>query len=163
VQAVVADTGPLQYLLLIDCIDLLPRLFTAVTVPAAVQAELLHPGAPRRVRDWAGTLPEWITLSTALNRDDARFRRLGPGERDALSLALILDADLVLMDDRAGVAAAVTNGLAVIGTIGVIERAARRELIDLEAAIARLMATNFRYSPQLLDALLARHGKGGTL
>jgi len=44
-------------------------------------------------------------------------------------------------------------------TRGILDRAARRELIDLAEALARLKATNFRYQPKLLDALLARHGK----
>jgi predicted nucleic acid-binding protein len=37
VRVVVADTGPLHYLVLIGQIDLLPRLFTAVTVPMVVR------------------------------------------------------------------------------------------------------------------------------
>jgi hypothetical protein len=32
-------------------------------------------------------------------------------------------------------------------------------MIDLEAVVARLRATNFRYRPEMLDALLARHGR----
>jgi hypothetical protein len=50
-------TGPLQYLVLIGAIDVVPRLFEAVTIPAVVQAELLHPVAPAVVRAWAGTPP----------------------------------------------------------------------------------------------------------
>lgn len=47
---VVADTGPLHYLILIGQIDLLPRLFGAVAVPITVAGELRHPGAPVAVR-----------------------------------------------------------------------------------------------------------------
>jgi predicted nucleic acid-binding protein len=61
------------------------------------------------------------------------------------------------MDDRQGVAAASAVGLRVIGTIGVLDRAALRGLIDLPAVVARLRETNFRYRPELLDALLAQH------
>jgi NAD(P)-dependent dehydrogenase (short-subunit alcohol dehydrogenase family) len=38
-------------------------------------------------------------------------------------------------------------------------RPARPELIDLADTFARLKATNFRYQPKLLDAVLAEHGK----
>jgi predicted nucleic acid-binding protein len=46
------------------------------------------------------------------------------------------------MDDRQGVAVASAAGLRVIGTIGVLDRAALRGLIDLPAAVARLRETN---------------------
>jgi predicted nucleic acid-binding protein len=48
-----------------------------------------------------------------------------------LALARALSADLVLMDDRAGVAVAHQFGFAVTGTLGVLDLAARRGLIDL--------------------------------
>jgi predicted nucleic acid-binding protein len=79
----------------------------------------------------------------------------------ALTLARALGADLVLIDDRAGVAVARRRGFTVTGTLGVLDLAARRGLIELGGAIARLKATNFRYRPEILDALLAQHrGEG---
>jgi len=81
---------------------------------------------------------------------------LDDGERAAVALAQSLRAELILMDDRAAVAAALALGFEVIGTLGVLGRGAARGLIDLSEAIARLKATNFRYRPEVLDALLAR-------
>ena len=49
---------------------------------------------------------------------------LDPGEREAILLALFIEADLVLMDDREGVEVARRVGLAVTGTIGILDRAA---------------------------------------
>jgi predicted nucleic acid-binding protein len=63
------------------------------------------------------------------------------------------------MDDRAGIAIARQQGFAVTGTLGVL--AARRGLIDLGVAFARLKATNFRTRPKIMAALLAQHSKGG--
>ena len=40
---VVADTSPLCYLVLIDCIDLLPNLYDKVIIPPAVFNELSAP------------------------------------------------------------------------------------------------------------------------
>jgi predicted nucleic acid-binding protein len=49
----------------------------------------------------------------------------------------------------------------VIGTLGVLDLAALRGLIDIEDAFARLRATNFRYRPEIMDALVAQHrGRG---
>lgn len=156
-RVVVADTGPLQYLVLLDQIDLLPTLFTGVTVPTEVRAELSHVAAPDSVRRWAANPPAWLVIASAPASDDPRLGRLGAGEAAAITLARSLQADLVLMDDRAGVAAARAKGLDVIGTVGILDRAAARRLIDIADAVARLRATNFRIRPALLEALLADH------
>jgi predicted nucleic acid-binding protein len=155
VQVVVADTGPLHYLVLIGQIGLLPELFTAVTVPMVVRHELLHPNTPRSVCDWASDPPPWLTVATVSAHEEQALRGLDAGESAAIALALALKADLMLMDDRAAVAVARELGLAVVGTIGILDLAARRKLIDVVDAVARLKATNFRYRPSLLDALLA--------
>ena len=49
------------------------------------------------------------------------------------------------------------RGLAVTGTLGVLDLAARRGLIDLAAAFERLKTTTFYYRQGLLEVLLARH------
>jgi predicted nucleic acid-binding protein len=82
---------------------------------------------------------------------------LDRGEHDALLLALETKADLVLMDERDGVEEAARLGLTVTGTLGVLDRAAEKELVDLPSALNRLRATNFRASPALLEELLAAH------
>ena len=86
---------------------------------------------------------------------------LDAGERAALALAVALKADLVLMDDRACVAVARQHGFAVTGTVGVLDLAARRGMIDLADAFTRLKATSFRYRPEILDAVLAQRKRSG--
>jgi predicted nucleic acid-binding protein len=73
------------------------------------------------------------------------------GQRAAIALAL------AVKDDREGVGIALCRGLVVTGTLGVLDLAARRGLIDLAAAFERLKTTAFYYRQGLLDALLARH------
>ena len=80
---VVADTGPLHHLSSIGCIDVLPGLFAAVTIPDAVRAELLHPGAPRSVREWASDPPAWLLVRVAPGGGDPSDK-LDAGERAAL-------------------------------------------------------------------------------
>jgi predicted nucleic acid-binding protein len=57
VRAVVSDTGPLHYLVLIEKIEILPRLFTTVLVPLSVRAELDRPETPASVRAWVAEPP----------------------------------------------------------------------------------------------------------
>jgi len=49
---VVADTGPLDYLVLTGDIELLPKLFGRVLLPQVVRDELANAEAPQAVRDW---------------------------------------------------------------------------------------------------------------
>jgi predicted nucleic acid-binding protein len=162
-RIVVADTGPLQYLVIIGHIDILPRLFESVTIPAAVQTEMLHPGAPQAVRTWAGAPPSWLAVAPGVPDSDATLQKLDAGERAAIMLALAMKAELVLMDDRAGFAAAVAKGLRITGTLGVLDLAARSGLVDLEAAFEQLKATNFRRPPAIFEAMLAAwHKERGT-
>jgi predicted nucleic acid-binding protein len=156
-RLVVADTGPINYLVLIDAIGVLPKLFERVFVPAAVHAELIDAEAPAGVRTWIAHAPEWLEVRPNPESDNSLDEStLDEGERAAIALARAISADLVLMDDRAGVAVARQHGLAVTGTLGVLELAARRGLIDLPSALTRLKSTNFRYPPEIVDALLAR-------
>jgi predicted nucleic acid-binding protein len=159
VRAAVADTSPLNYLVLIGAIDVLPRLFEAVIVPGAVKAELLHVRAPAAVRRWAAAPPLWLRVAHALPPAGAGLDHLDAGERAVIALALSLQPDFVLIDERAGVAAARAQGLEVLGTLGLLDRAARAGLIDLGGAVAALKATNFHARQSLFDALLARHQK----
>lgn len=155
---VVADTGPLHYLVLTGDVALLPKLFECVLVPQAVWDELANPEAPQAVRDWIAHAPGWLDVRPVdPEDDDVTVVKLDQGERAAIALALAVKAELVLMDDREGVGTARDRGLAVTGTLGVLDLAARGGLIDLAAAFERLKTTTFYYRQGLLDALLARH------
>jgi predicted nucleic acid-binding protein len=57
---VVADTTPLQYLILIQYEHILPALYGEVVVPPAVIEELSRDETPQAVRDWLKSAPEWL-------------------------------------------------------------------------------------------------------
>ena len=153
-RLVVADTSPIFYLLSIDLIDVLPQLFGKIFVPDAVHKELCHPAAPLAVREWAAHPPDWMEVTEVSVSNDTALQSLDDGERAAISLAELLHADLILMDERKGTSAALSKGFEVTGTLGVLDLAARRGLVNLSEAFARLKTTNFRYPPKIMDALL---------
>ena len=66
----------------------------------------------------------------------------------------LFKAHLILIDDRKGAAVAVNKGFETTGTLGILDLAAKRGLIDLRDALDRLKSTNFRYRQAILDALL---------
>lgn len=86
---VIADTSPLNYLVWIEVVELLPQLYVRVVIPPEVRDELLAPDAPAAVRSWARALPSWVEVCTPdpLLRNDPRWRSLDLGERSALALA----------------------------------------------------------------------------
>lgn len=47
---VVADTSPINYLIQIEQVSVLSRLYGRVLIPPAVFQELTHPSAPSEVR-----------------------------------------------------------------------------------------------------------------
>jgi predicted nucleic acid-binding protein len=161
VQLVIADTGPVNYLLLIGHIDILPALFEKVILPSAVRDELCNPDTPLSVRDWMADPPAWVEVRHTMSPlADTSLRELGAGETEAITLATELHADLLLMDDRRGVTAALRRGLVVTGTMGLLTRAAKQGILDLADAFERLKRTNFRYRQEIMDAML-KEASGG--
>lgn len=82
---VVADTGPLRYLIEVNAIAALPRLFGRVLTTPQVAVELALPSFPQSVRDWIARAPAWLYLESAA---DQLFFGLHVGEASALSLAV---------------------------------------------------------------------------
>jgi len=90
---VVADAGPLHYLILIGCGEILGNLFDHVLVPLAVRDELLHPRAPQEVKAWILSAPRWLEITPVSKSQPVRG--LHKGETEALQLALERRADAV--------------------------------------------------------------------
>lgn len=163
---VVADTSPLNYLVLIGQIEILRELYGFVLVPPEVLAELTEPGAPVLVAAWVRGKPDWLREQT-VNDDgnDPALDSLGPGERAAILLAENQSKALLLIDDASGREEALRRGIPVTGTLGVLRAASLRGLLDLPLALARLAATNFRISQSLISELLeedsARRARSG--
>jgi len=153
-SAVVSDTSPINYLIRLGEIELLPLLFGEVLIPPAVLQELQDAGAPDVVREWAFQIPPWRVSSR---------RRLSIGRwiwvlvKWRLSRSRKNSGDtLLLMDERKGRKAAWENGVRTAGTLNILEEAAVRGLLDFEQTVARLRATNFRIKNSVLAEFVAR-------
>ena len=156
-QLVIADTGPINYLILIGHVDLLPHMFERVAIPKAVQAELSTSRAPLPVQQWITTPPVWLGIHDTTGLP--LVSGLDDGETAAIALAEFLHADLLLMDERDGSRVAHSRGLRVTGTLGLLDLAAEHGLVDFSQAIKNLENTNFHRPESLLQVLLKKHGK----
>jgi predicted nucleic acid-binding protein len=128
-EVVISDTSPIQYLYQAGCLDLLPQLYGAVTIPEGVAAEL-SVGQARGV-----SLPDlegltWIEIQPAPHLGILPLAAdLGPGEREVLSLAVGRAGALALLDD--GLARQFARFLKVpfTGTIGILLKAKEKGLL----------------------------------
>jgi len=112
---IVADTAPLNYLVLIEAVGILPRLFASVLIPAAVKKELSHGNAPAAVSTWIANPPSWLKVVNLKTSVAAVLSYLDSGEAEAITLALEKPGTLLLMDDRHGTVEARKRGLEVVG------------------------------------------------
>ncbi len=156
---VIADTTPLNYLVLIDKVEILPQLYGRVLIPPAVWEEFQRPETPEAVRGWIAQRPAWLEIRPVERSPEPALGHLGAGEREAITLAEELHADRLILDDHAARRAAIRRKLTVIGTLGVWVEAAERGFVDLTDAIARLQQTTFYVSPGVLEPLIQRYGK----
>ena len=85
---IVSDTTPLNYLVLIDAVEVLPRLYGRVLIPPAVQNELTQPKTPESVRLWLAKGPSWLYVVAPTSSLDATLSHLDMGETQAIALAL---------------------------------------------------------------------------
>lgn len=148
---VISNSSPLIALEHLGHLDLLEKLFGAVIIPPAVAREL----APR-------ILPTWITEHRLSQPIGAQIlgASLGNGESEAISLALELSAQLVILDDRPARRLAKALGLSVIGTLGALLLAKQKGLLSvIKPEMEALVNFGFRISQDLYVRVLNDAGE----
>ena len=90
--------------------------------------------APDPIKRFVGAQPGWLE-TRSVTVPDPTLHLLDAGERDTISIALAASADLVRLHEKKGRQAARQHGLAVSGTLGVLELAASRGLVRMLDAI----------------------------
>lgn len=128
---VVSDTSPISNLILVERLDILRELFSDVIVPPAVDREIKALKAlGKDIRDYEAA--GWIKVSTPSDwrKVNTMKTRLDEGEAEAITLALELKCDLLLMDERIGTRIAREEGLLTVGLVGVLIKAKKMNLIE---------------------------------
>ena len=153
---IVSDTSPINYLVLIGKQDILQSLFQQVVIPEAVFRELQNASTPLVVLHWAANHPAWIEVRQPTAPLDADLLLLDEGEREAIRLAKEVNAGLLLIDDRMGREEALKRQLPVIGTLGILEQAAERGMLDFASTLTELKRQGFFISLALERDFLER-------
>jgi predicted nucleic acid-binding protein len=156
---IVSNTSPILNLAIVGQLDLLRQQFGQIQIPPAVLDELKideeRPGSqPIQAAITAG----WIQVQLVNNQPLVQLLRqtLDGGEAEAISLALELQAEWILLDERDGRKVAKSLGLQVTGVLGVLLRAKQSgELPSLQPVLEELTQNaGFRIAPELLDRVL---------
>ena len=156
---VVSDTSPISNLFTIGCLEIMQKLFGTVILPQAVYTELLV--LAEKGRDISEIVSAgWIEVRTAQDRVEVArlLTLLDAGESEAIVIAHEIKAELVLMDDSKGRKIAKAEGLYVVGTLGLLLEAKKRNIIDLVMPIVddlRVRA-HFRISDVLYQEVLTQ-------
>lgn len=156
---VVSDTTPINHLILVGKIFILPELLGKVIIPFAVFQELQTDKTPKVVKMFIENLPDWLEVRRPQFLFDEDLNDLDAGEREAIVLAEELKADVLLMDERSGREAALKRNLPVVGTLSILERAAQKDLLDFTETLGELKANGFFIAPLLEKDFLERDAK----
>lgn len=151
---VVSDTSPICYLLLIDQIMVLQKLYDVVAIPEAVADELNASESPSVLRNWIANPPNWLQIEIVSASPRSGLEKLDSGEQEAILLAEQIEAELIILDDKAARQIASERGLRIIGLLGIIKDAAQLGLLDLRVTFERLKEAGFWVAPSLLERLL---------
>lgn len=157
---VVSDATAINHLGRAGLIFILPEMLGIVIVPSAVYAELQAGETPRAVREIVEAKPGWLQVRKATFVVDAELDQLDRGEREAILLAEELKADLLLMDERKGRRIATKRKITIIGTLGLLERAAGLGMVDFRNALNALKSSDFYVSRDLEADFLKRFPAG---
>jgi predicted nucleic acid-binding protein len=155
----VTDTGPLNYLIQLGLDSLLQQLYGRLLVPQGVLFEMSHPLAPTAVRDWASQPPVWAEAKFIQGLRADLHPLLGLGEREAISLAMQCEADVLLVDDFEARTVATAQGLAISGTLSVLIEGALQRQYEFEPKLAELKQLGFRMSDKVEAAAFDRYSQ----
>ena len=135
---IVSDTTPIFSLTKINQLDLLEKLFENVKIPVAVYKELTtNPKFEQEANLIKNTT--FIDVVSIVDTKSVsilqRATGLDRGESEAIVLAEEVKADFILIDERKGRMVAKQMGNQITGTLGIIIRSYKENLITSEIAL----------------------------
>ncbi|MEQ8542339.1 MAG: DUF3368 domain-containing protein [Coleofasciculus sp. D1-CHI-01] len=161
---IISDTSPITNLAAVGHLSLLQQLYGDIIIPERVYQELTGAGDSipgcREVQTLA-----WISVRSAVNQEQVRLLqdKLDAGEAEAITLAVELDADWLLIDEELGRTIAAEYQIQFTGVLGILIEAKYRGLItQVKPLLDELIRTaDFWVSDRLYSRVLQMAGEAG--
>ena len=143
---VISDTSPIINLAIIDKLDLLPQLFATIVIPEAVFNEIVIIGKGLPGSDIIENA-KWVEVKACNNRIliNSLLDYVQIGEAEALTLALELHADTIIVDEAAARNLAEQFGLNFTGLLGILIKAKEHGLIPSVKPLMDALRTKARF------------------
>lgn len=158
---VVSNTSPISNLAAIGQLALLQQLYGNVIISPAVYQEILDSGATDPGTLAVQTL-NWIQILPIKNMAllQTLQTNLDPGEAEAIALAVELNAERLIIDERRGRNEAIQAGLRVTGLLGILLAAKKQGFVPLvQPILDDLIANGFWIREQLYAEVLLLAGE----
>lgn len=155
---VIADASPLVALATCDCLSILDALFDEVRISKTVYEEVVFANkmGANQLAQYLEDKVYDVQLDFHVIGGDA----LDKGELSSIALYRHLQADYLLIDEKAGRKVAQINQIKIIGSLGVLIEAKRKGLLaELKPSIEVLRHSKIHFSEALLDYALSVVGE----
>lgn len=153
---VVSNSSPIITLATIQRLDILQHIYGHIIIPQAVFDELTYYQEMPGSRDVQTA--QWITHQSVVDTTSVTrlLDKLHIGEAEAITLALEMSADVLLMDEQRGRRIASNMGLPVTGVLGTLIAAKMQAIIPLiQPVLDELIhVAGFRIDHRLYTQLL---------
>ncbi len=150
---VVSDADILIHLSKLGKLSLLQSLYTEVAIPEYIKSEILGKDDKNILKAIDSFLKVFV-ISKDKPAKIAKRHGIHVGEGHVKALGEYLKASLFLSNERKVRQAAKEEGFTVVGTIGIILKAAKSGLVDKSEAISlleKMKAEDFRIHPDILQ------------
>jgi len=156
---VIADSGPIFSLAVINKLEILNILFDDVKIPVAVWKEITLDKTTKQYRSIHYFFRDKTQQISGFN--ELSFL-MDYGESESVILYKELQADLLLIDDRKARKIAENLGLNCIGTIGLLSVVKEKNIVsELKPLFETFLQNKRFYSITILNAILAKHKESG--
>jgi len=159
-KIIIADTGPVIALALLDLIKDMPEIIGDIVIPHAVYLECtkdLSKPAAKKIQ-----LAKNNKQIRVQDINHSSFYRelkmlLDEGEAEAITLFQETNADLLLIDELKGRRLAAKQNIPIIGTIAILLKAKEKSIRPaIKPMIEILTSHNYRLSKALIDYILIK-------
>lgn len=160
-RKVVVNSSPLIALSGIEKLDLLQKMYNEILIPEAVYREI-SAKENSKCKQTIDDSQKWIRVCSIEDQLAKTFfkSRLHAGEVEAMILAKEQAADLLIIDDALAKKHAAYMKINVVGTLGILIKARKLELIDSLCPLIEQMRSNHIYmSDELIKMCLHTVGE----